>query len=1228
MILFFLFSAINIIADTPDSLIIKYTLEYEKFLISGRISYKLKEGNFYPIEEGVAELPSIRRSILTPVGCEIELKYKVLESQKEKGIPRVLSYFGEEIEKTPPPYILPPVAIEENTPSPFGNSTLIINPFSFDGEKIEERKLILIKIYFRGGKWIKPRGYQARKLSIFLNKQKGEAIIPSIYKIREEPSLYLKLKTLKEGLYEVTPKDLEKVGINPLRVDPKKIQILGGYKKVMKWNLDSLLAMDTLPEVLPTIYEIDEDETFEPWERIIFYAHSLSGWKRNRFTSKVFFYYHPYTDTNIYWLRFNKEALKMNQVSQVGGEESSFFIDTIHLEEDVFSPLKSGLTWGWKELNVIGENLESENSKLITTFIPQDPLDSKAIIFVAFYPKENKNTDLEISLNGETSLKTVPCFGDPKTDRTIFIDTLENLHSGINELSVSLRSSERSIILDYIEIIYKRKTIGKEDFLIIKQDSSLRNYRVEGFLRNPYVLDISKESSPKLISSDFENGTVNFSSASSRVLLQSSPFSIEEISISNPTSLFQGGADWIVITPETFFSEALKLKNWRESNLRGFSSPIAKVVKIEEIYDNFSYGVKDPSAIKRFLYWTQLNWNPPPNYVLLFGNGSYDDKNLTGNGKTSFIPIHTEGITVSQKEGYLTSNPSWDSWFVNFNEDPRQVPDIPIGRVTASNLQEAKGWVDKLIEYEKSSGNWRMKAILLADDAFSATSSAERENTDGMESIARKLPGWIYKDKIYLIEYPREAGLKPSARKAHIESMKEGALVGMYIGHGNLRGLAHEGVFLIQDINLLSNWRKTPIYYFGSCDVGYFERPDERSIGDYSVLYKEGGTIVTIAAGRATGNPDNTYLGERIIEYLFNDSVKTAGEAFLFAKEKGGHSTYTFFGDPGTSILIDSAPLTVSLNDTFKTGSSIEIKGECKNSAEKISCLLTEGSYDTLIDGSEGSGTLMIKVRKEGRILFRGSAPIVNDSFVIKMNLPYDIKADSGRIRFYSRGEKESYFSSRIYFKEGLPSLDTLPPSISFQLEGRVLKKGDLIPPSGEMTLIISDSSGIDLRDKTNIQVNVGGTSKLLLGDKFTYLTGTCTIGEVSFAYEAPSLSDSIKIKVYAKDNSGNIGSCETSFKVGRKEILWNVNNYPNPMKDKTIIVYNTSQEVPVEIKIFTIAGRLVKEIYPGVSKYGINYVEWDGKDKLGRPVSNGVYYYMIKAGNTEPYYGKIAVVR
>jgi hypothetical protein len=61
-----------------------------------------------------------------------------------------------------------------------------------------------------------------------------------------------------------------------------------------------------------------------------------------------------------------------------------------------------------------------------------------------------------------------------------------------------------------------------------------------------------------------------------------------------------------------------------------------KVADIEDIYDEFSYGIKSPQALKDFLSYAYSNWSPPaPQYVLLVGDSTYDPKDHWMAGDTS-----------------------------------------------------------------------------------------------------------------------------------------------------------------------------------------------------------------------------------------------------------------------------------------------------------------------------------------------------------------------------------------------------------------------------------------------------------------------------------------------------------------------------------------------------------------------------------------------------------------
>lgn len=99
--------------------------------------------------------------------------------------------------------------------------------------------------------------------------------------------------------------------------------------------------------------------------------------------------------------------------------------------------------------------------------------------------------------------------------------------------------------------------------------------------------------------------------------------------------------------------------------------------------------------------------------------------------------------------------------------------------------------------------------------------------------------------------------------------------------------------------------------------------------------------------------------------------------------------------------------------------------------------------------------------------------------------------------------------------------------------------------------------------------------------------------------------------------------------------------NYPNPFGSRTIfpvLISSSSNqaEVDLTIKIYSIAGRLVKTLNAGNMQFaestdlygdprsgssirvGINYISWDGRDRNGLNLANGVYFakFILKSGS------------
>ncbi len=77
--------------------------------------------------------------------------------------------------------------------------------------------------------------------------------------------------------------------------------------------------------------------------------------------------------------------------------------------------------------------------------------------------------------------------------------------------------------------------------------------------------------------------------------------------------------------------------------------------------------------------------------------------------------------------------------------------------------------------------------------------------------------------------------------------------------------------------------------------------------------------------------------------------------------------------------------------------------------------------------------------------------------------------------------------------------------------------------------------------------------------------------------------------------------------------------NYPNPCGEFTIINYQLPKPSHTSLKIYDVAGRLVRTLVDERRKAGYYLARWDGKDTVGEKVASGIYFYRLSASPKRP---------
>ena len=75
--------------------------------------------------------------------------------------------------------------------------------------------------------------------------------------------------------------------------------------------------------------------------------------------------------------------------------------------------------------------------------------------------------------------------------------------------------------------------------------------------------------------------------------------------------------------------------------------------------------------------------------------------------------------------------------------------------------------------------------------------------------------------------------------------------------------------------------------------------------------------------------------------------------------------------------------------------------------------------------------------------------------------------------------------------------------------------------------------------------------------------------------------------------------------------------NYPNPFNPSTTISYILPEASEITLSVYNLKGQLVRILVEGLKPSGLHQVVWDGKDKLNRQASSGVYFIRLQSGKT-----------
>ena len=186
------------------------------------------------------------------------------------------------------------------------------------------------------------------------------------------------------------------------------------------------------------------------------------------------------------------------------------------------------------------------------------------------------------------------------------------------------------------------------------------------------------------------------------------------VSIRPPTlDLSGGGADWLVVGADALLDLAPASGLSNLVSLRQSQGLQTSVVPLSAVYDQFSFGVTEPQAIRDFIAWSLAQWSPAPTFVVLVGDASFDYKNNFQHASPrSILPTYM-GSKVSAPE--LTYFSMDNKFAAVLGSD--DIPDILLGRLPAHDAAEAESLFTKLADYGAIAPGpaWTRRGFFLSD---------------------------------------------------------------------------------------------------------------------------------------------------------------------------------------------------------------------------------------------------------------------------------------------------------------------------------------------------------------------------------------------------------------------------------------------------------------------------------------------------------------------------------
>ena len=1075
------------------------------------------------------------------------------------------------------------------------------------------------------------------------------------------------------GVFKIDKNLLQQIGISTNNLNPKKIHIYGNGGSLLP-ELNSNSRSDDLIE--NHIYiEGESDGVFNDNDFILFYAKGPHDWEVDPTNQTAKHRQNIFSDKSYYFITVNNNDGKRIQnktpITSPSSLQITSFDDFIFYEKEDVNLFAIGNQW-------FGEDFSIESTRSFKIPFSNASINSDISVKVRTVSTSTVSSSMDVKVNGQNLYSfTIPSVNPNSLTKAFAVERTASIQNSSNLLDVSITynnggNPSAKAYLDFIEIIGKKvlNVDAKQfSFRSFEQANAtgIIEYKIANASNVFQLWDVSNSLKPEIITNNNSGADFIFKDDAGSlkeyfVLNQSdfyTPETVENSRVANQNLHSIKDINYLVITNKELSGQAQRLVDYHQNN----SNLTAKVVLIDEIYNEFASGSRDITGIRDFIknvYLTNSSADKKLKYVCFLGDSSYDYKDRIS-GNNNIVPAKLSFDSFNLANSYVT-----DDFFVMLDSNEgamlsTHTLDVASSRIPVSTIAQAKDVIDKILSYynKDAIGDWRNTITLLADDI---DKTGEEVIQAGVESIADEIKQnkpIFNVNKIYADAYVQEnssGGERyPDVKKAITNAIEKGTLVFDYFGHGGEDGFASERILEKPQIQEFNNLNTLPLLITVTCDFSRFDNPNRITAGELTLWNKNGGAASMITTTREVFISVGQNFNEDLIRILleFNNEDLTIAESLTKTKNQFSNTQKFFiysFGDPAMKLNIPKPNVRITkMNgidvsqslDTLKALAKVSFEGVVTNNVNSVLTNYNGSLSTTVFDKTINKTTLdndnfgiTMTFDTQDSKLFKGKSTVENGVFNFEFIVPKDIKIayGKGKMSFYAENgeiDKAGYNFDVVVggINENAPD-DTIGPEIKLFMNDESFIDGGNTNSSPNLIVDLFDVSGINTSitavDHDIVAVLDGDNSNpIVLNDFYQTELNDFTNGKVNYKLRDLEVGPHT-LKLKAWDTYNNSSEATLNFVVVSDAILnlENVLNYPNPFVNYTEFWFNHNKPnelLEVQVQIFTVSGKLVKTINQNVQTTGnlARSISWNGLDDFGNKIGKGVYIYKLKVKST-----------